>query len=69
MDLIEDSLRALESELGPRFVRVHRGALANRDFIEAIERTDDGTHQIRLRGVDDALPVSRRLAGDLKTQL
>jgi two-component system response regulator AlgR len=68
-DLIEDSLRALESELGPRFLRVHRGALVNRQFIEAIERTADGTHQIRLRGIDDTLPVSRRLAGDLKTQL
>jgi len=68
-DLIEDSLRALESELGPRFLRVHRGALVNREFIAAIERMADGTHQIRLRGIDDTLPVSRRLAGDLKTQL
>jgi two-component system response regulator AlgR len=68
-DLIEDSLRALEGELGPRFVRVHRGALVNRNFIEAIERMADGTHQIRLRGIEETLPVSRRLAGDLKTQL
>jgi two-component system response regulator AlgR len=68
-DLIEDSLRTLEGELGARFVRVHRGALVNRDCIEAIERAADGTHQIRLRGITDALPVSRRLAGDLKTLL
>lgn len=68
-DLIEDSLRTLENELGARFLRVHRGALVNRDFIEAIERNDDGTHQIRLRGMDETLPVSRRLAGDLKSQL
>ena len=68
-DLIEDSLRTLEGELGARFVRVHRGALVNRDCIEAIERAADGTHQIRLRGVTETLPVSRRLAGDLKTQL
>jgi two-component system, LytTR family, response regulator AlgR len=68
-DLIEDSLRSLESELGARFVRVHRGALVNRDFIEAIERLADGTHQIRLRGIGETLPVSRRLAADLKTQL
>jgi two-component system response regulator AlgR len=68
-DLIEDSLRTLEGELGARFVRVHRGALVNRDYIEAIERAADGTHQIRLRGISEALPVSRRLAGDLKTQL
>ena len=68
-DLIEDSLRTLENELGARFVRVHRGALVNRDFIESIERVADGTHQIRLRGVTETVPVSRRLAGDLKTQL
>jgi two-component system response regulator AlgR len=68
-DLIEDSLRALENELGARFLRVHRGALVNREFIEAIERLADGTHQIRLRGISEPLPVSRRLAGDLKTQL
>lgn len=68
-DLIEDSLRALETELGERFVRVHRNALVNRDYIEAIERDADGAHQIRLRGIESPLPVSRRLAGDLKTRL
>jgi len=68
-DMIEDSLRALESEFGTRFLRVHRGALVNRDFIEAVERTAEGTHQIRLRGIPETLPVSRRLAGELKTLL
>ncbi len=68
-DLIEDSLRTLEAELGARFVRVHRGALVNRDFIESVERNADGTHVIRLRGIADTLPVSRRLAGDLKARL
>ncbi len=68
-DLIEDSLRTLEAELGARFLRVHRGALVNRDFIESVERNADGTHSIRLRGISDTLPVSRRLAGDLKARL
>ncbi len=68
-DLIEDSLRTLEAEFGERFLRIHRGALVNRDFIESVERTADGTHLISLRGIDEALPVSRRLAGDLKTRL
>ena len=68
-DLIEDSLRALEAEFGDRFLRVHRGALVNRDCIESIERGADGTHQLRLRGVAEPLAVSRRLAGDLKTRL
>jgi two-component system response regulator AlgR len=68
-DLIEDSLRTLEAELGERFLRAHRGALVNRDFIESVERGADGTHSIRLRGIAEALPVSRRLAGDLKAKL
>jgi len=68
-DLIEDSLRALESEFGARFLRIHRGALVNRDFIEAVERAADGTHLMRLRGIAETLPVSRRLAGELKARL
>jgi two-component system response regulator AlgR len=68
-DLIEDSLRTLEVELGERFLRAHRGALVNRDYIESVERNADGTHQIRLRGIPTAVPVSRRLAGDLKARL
>lgn len=68
-DLIEDSLRTLEDELGAHFLRVHRSALVNREFIEAVERSDDGTHLIRLRGIAEPLPVSRRLAGELKARL
>lgn len=68
-DLVEDSLRTLETEFGARFLRVHRGALVNRDFIEAVERQEDGSCVVRLRGMDEALPVSRRLAGELKTRL
>lgn len=68
-DLVEDSLRQLETELGARFLRVHRGALVNRDFLEAIERREDGSCVARLRGIDELLPVSRRLAGELKARL
>ncbi len=68
-DLVEDSLRTLETEFGDRFVRVHRSALVNRDFIESVEQTSDGAHQMRLRGVAEPLAVSRRLAADLKTRL
>ncbi|MET0282091.1 MAG: LytTR family DNA-binding domain-containing protein [Steroidobacteraceae bacterium] len=68
-DLVEDSLRTLEEEFGSRLLRVHRSALVNRDFIEAVERNAEGQHVIRLRGIDKALPVSRRLVGELKTRL
>jgi two-component system response regulator AlgR len=68
-DLIEDSLRALETEFGDRFLRIHRSALVNRDFIEAVERDADGHHQMRLRGMPTPMQVSRRLVTELKTRL
>ena len=68
-DLIDDSLRQLEAEFGDRFLRIHRSALVNRDFIEAVERTEEGHHLIRLRGVSEPMQVSRRLVGELKTRL
>jgi two-component system response regulator AlgR len=68
-DLIEDSLRQLEAEFGSRFLRVHRGALVNRTFLEAIERREDGSYLARVRGMPEPLPVSRRLAGELKARL
>jgi two-component system response regulator AlgR len=68
-DLIEDSLRALEAEFGERFVRIHRGALVNRSCIESIERRPDGNWVMHVRGLAETLPVSRRLAGDLKSSL
>ena len=66
-DLIDDSLRTLESEFGERFLRIHRSALVNRAFIEAIERGTDGQYQIRLRGREERMSVSRRLVSELKT--
>jgi two-component system response regulator AlgR len=66
-DLIDDSLRALEAEFGTRFLRIHRSALVNRDFIEAIERGADGQYHIRLRGREERMAVSRRLVSELKT--
>ncbi|MEZ5498142.1 MAG: LytTR family DNA-binding domain-containing protein [Steroidobacteraceae bacterium] len=65
-DLIEDSLRSLEQELGADFVRVHRNALVNVRRLEAIEREADGRCFVRLRGSDQRLAVSRRMAGDLR---
>ncbi len=68
-DLVDDSLRQLESEFGTRSLRVHRGALVNRAFLEAVERQADGSYLARVRGMADPLPVSRRLAGELKARL
>jgi two-component system, LytTR family, response regulator AlgR len=68
-DLVDDSLRTLEAELGERFLRIHRSTLVNRDFIEAIERDAEGHYMVRLRGGAERMHVSRRLVADLKLKL
>jgi two-component system, LytTR family, response regulator AlgR len=65
-DLIEDSLRLLESEFGTAFVRIHRNTLVGVKYLERIERTADGQYFVRLRGCEATLQVSRRMAGELK---
>jgi two-component system response regulator AlgR len=65
-DLIEDSLKTLEEEFGDSFVRIHRNALVNTRFLERIARDASGQHFVHLRGLGEALEVSRRMAGDLK---
>src|SRR6185437_13640823 len=68
-DLIEDSLRTLEEELGSAFVRVHRNALVSVRFLERIERNAEGQYLVYLRGCDAPLQVSRRMASELRERL
>jgi len=65
-DLIEDSLRALEDEFGTDFVRIHRNALVSARYLERIDRNAEGQYFVRLRGCDAPLPVSRRMASELR---
>jgi len=65
-DLIEDSLRLLESEFGSAFARIHRNALVGVKYLERIERGGDGQYFVYLRGCSAPLQVSRRMAGELK---
>ena len=65
-DLIEDSLKTLEEEFAANFLRIHRNALVNTKYLERIARDASGQHFVHLRGLPDALEVSRRMAGDLK---
>lgn len=58
--LIEDTLKELESEFPERFLRVHRNCLIALDYILALEKNINGQPCIRLRGIDEALDVSRR---------
>jgi two-component system response regulator AlgR len=65
-DLIEDSLRLLETEFGSAFARIHRNALVGVKYLERIERGADGQYFVHLRGCPAPLQVSRRMASELK---
>jgi two-component system response regulator AlgR len=62
--LLEESLTRLEQEFGERFVRIHRSCLVARDYVESFERQSDGNAEgqwmVKLRALDERLPVSRR---------
>jgi len=64
--LIDDTLRDLESEFGDRLVRIHRNALVMMEHLEALERDSTGHYQVRMRGIDERLGVSRRHVSGLR---
>jgi len=59
-DLVEDTLKALESEFPERFIRVHRNCLVSADEIKELKHLADGRGQICLRNYPILLEVSRR---------
>jgi two-component system LytT family response regulator len=63
------ALSRLEPLLPPgEFVRVHRGAIVQRNQIARLETTGDGTYRLTLR-CGEAVAVSERYAGALKLSL
>jgi two-component system response regulator AlgR len=63
--LIEESLIALEKEFALRFVRIHRNCLVAKDEIEGFEKvaetdTSEAHWAVKLKGLDELLPISRR---------
>lgn len=64
--VVDESLKALEAEFGESLLRIHRNCLVSVAHIEAIQRTKTGQSQIRLRGVDEPQPVSRRHLAQVK---
>jgi len=67
--LIDDSLKSLEEEFGKHFIRVHRNALAAADHILALEKSPQGGAALRLRGIPEALEISRRHLPAVRSQL
>lgn len=64
--LIDDTLKELETEFAPDFIRIHRNALLSLEFLEGLELINQGQYQVRIRGVPDKLVVSRRHLAELR---
>lgn len=64
--LIDETLKELETEFGPRFIRIHRNALLSLEYLEGLELVAPGQYQVRIRGIDERLSVSRRHLAELR---
>lgn len=67
--VIDNTLKELESDYAPRFLRIHRNSLVNTDFIEALVRNSTGHYVIRLKNNSGDIAVSRRHINDVKEWL
>jgi len=68
-DLIEESLKSLETEFADRFLRIHRNCLvASEEFLELRRSTDGAVHAV-LRHGKTPLEVSRRCVPALREKL
>ena len=67
--LIEESLRQLEDDFAPLFVRIHRKALVAKRYITGLERSREGHHWVRLQHCPEPLPVSRRRLAEVRRVL
>ena len=71
--LVEESLTQIEQEFGAVFVRIHRNCLVARRSIRGFERgaeTDgEAGWSVRLEGLDERLPVSRRQWAQVKASV
>jgi two-component system response regulator AlgR len=67
--LLDEPLKDLEDEFGDRFLRIHRNALVAVARLDSLERDEDGSWHVRLKGDPRPLPVSRRHVGEVKRRL
>ena len=67
--LIEESLRQLEEDFAPLFVRIHRKALVAKNYITGLERSREGHHWVHLQHCKEPLPVSRRRLAEVRRVL
>lgn len=64
--LIDETLKDLENEFGARFIRIHRNALLALAFLDGLELVSPGQYQVRMKGIEERLVVSRRHLPELR---
>jgi two-component system LytT family response regulator len=68
--LVLKSLKEWEKRLPPQyFVRIHRSAIVNMDYVERVEEMANYSMRVHLKGVAEPLLISRRYALRLKHRL
>lgn len=67
--LIDETLKELEQEFEGMMFRIHRNALVNLEYLELLETVDNGQYQVRFRGMDEKLCVSRRHLPTLREKI
>lgn len=68
-DLIEESLKSLETEFGEHFLRIHRNCLVAAEAVTELRRSPDGGAHVVLRNLATPLEVSRRCLPGLRERL
>lgn len=67
--LIDETLKELETEFLDQFIRIHRNALVSIAYLDGLELVSSGQYQVRLRGLDERLSVSRRHLSSLRERI
>ena len=53
----------------PPFERIHRQSIVNLDYLSDLEKTENGTWEIRINGLETPLQISRRSLSKIKARL
>lgn len=67
--LIDETLKELETEFADQFIRIHRNALVSIAYLDGLELVSSGQYQVRLRGLDERLSISRRHLSTLRERI
>jgi two-component system response regulator AlgR len=65
-EILDDSLKQLESEFGDRFIRIHRNALVAKRQLAGLEKSDSGKTCVILKDSAQRLEVSRRILPEVR---